>query len=199
MRVSNRMSPQPWTIGPRATVQEALGLMQQHGVRHLPVLEQGRLVGLVTDIDLRTAYFPSLLEDLTVADVMKPDPLTIQGQESVYQAARIIHQHRLTGLPVMEGEKLVGMITLADILKVFVALLGLLEDSSRLDVVLRPGPGSLEEVYGIIRKQGGEVVSVAQLSQDLPRRVYTFRLKKIDLEPIVAALEAAGHGTLDLA
>jgi acetoin utilization protein AcuB len=180
-------------------VQEALGLMQQHGVRHLPVLEQGRLVGLVTDIDLRTAYFPSLLEDLTVADVMKPDPLTIQGQESVYQAARIIHQHRLTGLPVMEGEKLVGMITLADILKVFVALLGLLEDSSRLDVVLRPGPGSLEEVYGIIRKQGGEVVSVAQLSQDLPRRVYTFRLKKIDLEPIVAALEAAGHGTLDLA
>lgn len=196
MKVASRMSPNPWTIGPRASVQEALGQMQQHGVRHLPVMDQGRLVGLVTDIDLRTAYFPSLLEDLTVADVMKPEPLTIQSSETVYQAARLLHRHRLTGLPVLEGENLVGMITLADILRVFVDLMGLLDESSRLDVALRSGPGSLEEVYGIIRKHGGEVISVAQISEDLPRRVYTFRLKRIDLNPICAALEAAGHGAL---
>lgn len=196
MIVANRMSPTPWTIGPKASVQEALGLMQQHGVRHLPVMEGGVLKGMVTDIDLRTAYFPSLLEDLTVADVMAHDPLVIQSDETVYQAARLIHQHKLTGLPVMQDGELVGIITLADILKVFVNLLGLLEDSSRLDIALRDSPGSLEEVYGIIRKQGGSVISVAQISDEQTSRVYSFRLKKMDLAPIIAVLEAAGHGAL---
>jgi acetoin utilization protein AcuB len=194
--VANRMSPTPWTIGTRASVQEALGLMQQHGVRHLPVMEEGVLKGMVTDIDLRTAYFPSLLEDLTVVDVMAHDPLVIQGDETVYQAARLIHQHKLTGLPVMRDGELVGIITLADILKVFVNLMGLLEESSRLDIALRDSPGSLEEVYGIIRKQGGSVISVAQISDEQTSRVYSFRLKKTDLKPVIAALEAAGHGAL---
>ncbi|MCF8031477.1 MAG: CBS domain-containing protein [Desulfarculaceae bacterium] len=196
MIVANRMSPKPWTIGPQASVAEALSLMQEHGVRHLPVVEESKLVGLVTDIDLRTAYVASLLESLTVKDVMTHDPLIIGSQETVYQAARLINQHRLTGLPVVDDGELMGIITLADILRVFVALLGLLEESSRLDVVLRGGSGSLEEVYGIIRKHGGEVVSVAQLNSDVGRRVYTFRLKKIDTAPVVAALEAAGHGAL---
>jgi len=196
MIVANRMSPNPHTIGPDASVAEALALMQEHGIRHLPVLDGDRLVGLVTDIDLRTAYFASLLEELAVKDVMTHDPLTIDSQETVYQAARLIHHHRLTGLPVLHDGKLKGIITLADILRVFVALLGLLDESSRLDVALRAGTGSLEEVYGIIRKHGGEVVSVAQLNSDVGHRVYTFRLKKIDLDPIVAALEAAGHGAL---
>jgi acetoin utilization protein AcuB len=190
------MSPNPWTIGPEASVAEALALMQEHDVRHLPVLKAGKLVGLVTDIDLRTAYVASLLEELAVKDVMAHDPMTIGSRETVYQAARLVNQHRLTGLPVLDDGKLVGIITLADILKVFVALLGLLEESSRLDVAMRPGPAALEEVYGIIRKHGGEVVSVAQLNSDVGRRVYTFRLKKIDLSPVVAALEAAGHGVL---
>ncbi len=196
MIVANRMSPNPRTIGPEASVAEALAQMQEHGVRHLPVLDNGRLKGLVTDIDLRTAYVASLLEELQVKDVMTHDPLTINSSETVFQAARLIHQHRLTGLPVLQDDKVVGIITLADILKVFVALLGLLDESSRLDVVLRAGPGSLEEVYGIIRKHGGEVVSVAQLNSEVGRRVYTFRLKKIDLASMITALEAAGHGVL---
>lgn len=196
MIVANRMSPDPWTISPEASVAAALELMQTHGVRHLPVVEDDFLVGLVTDIDLRTAYFASLLEELKVRDVMLHDPEIIEAGETVYQAARLIHQHKLTGLPVVENKRLVGIITLADILGVFVALLGLLEDSTRLDVALKPGSESLEEVYAIIRKQGGEVISVAQLSSDVGRRIYTFRLKKTDLEPLVAALQEAGHGVL---
>ena len=196
MIVANRMSPNPWTISPDASVAEALELMQTHGVRHLPVVENGGLVGLVTDIDLRTAYFASLLEELSVRDVMEHDPLVIDAGETVYQAARMIYQHKLTGMPVVENGRLVGMITLADILRVFVALLGLLEDSTRLDVVLKPGSEALEEVYAIIRKHGGEVVSVAQLSSDVGRRIYTFRLKKTEVEPLAQALQEAGHGVL---
>ncbi|MCB2191625.1 MAG: CBS domain-containing protein [Deltaproteobacteria bacterium] len=196
MIVANRMSPNPWTISPLASVAEALELMQAHGVRHLPVVEDGTLVGLVTDIDLRTAYFASLLEELKVRDVMSHDPMVVDSGDTVFQAARLIHQHKLTGLPVVENGRLVGIITLADILGVFVALMGLLEDSTRLDVALKPGPEALEEVYSIIRKQGGEVISVAQLSSDVGRRIYTFRLKKTELEPLVAALQDAGHGVL---
>ena len=196
MIVANRMSPNPWTISPEASVAEALELMQTHGVRHLPVVEEGLLVGLVTDIDLRTAYFASLLEELKVRDVMSHNPMVVDAGGTVFQAARLIHQHKLTGLPVLENGRLVGMITLADILGVFVALLGLLEDSTRLDVALKPGSEALEEVYAIIRKQGGEVISVAQLSSDVGRRIYTFRLKKTEVEPLVEALQAAGHGVL---
>lgn len=196
MIVANRMSPNPWTTSPEASVAEALELMQTHGVRHLPVVEDGLLVGLVTDIDLRTAYFASLLEELKVRDVMSHDPMVIGGDDTVFQAARLIHQHKLTGLPVVENGHLVGIITLADILGVFVALLGLLEDSTRLDVALKPGSEALEEVYAIIRKQGGEVISVAQLSSDVGRRIYTFRLKKTELEPLAEALQEAGHGVL---
>jgi acetoin utilization protein AcuB len=196
MIVANRMSPDPWTISPEASVAEALKLMQDHGVRHLPVVEDGLLVGLVTDIDLRTAYFASLLEEIKVRDVMTHDPIVVQAGDTVFQAARVIHQNKLTGMPVVENSRLVGIITLADILGVLVALLGLLEDSTRLDVALKPGSESLEEVYAIIRRQGGEVISVAQLSSDVGRRIYTFRLKKTELEPLVAALQEAGHGVL---
>ncbi|MBU1156113.1 MAG: CBS domain-containing protein [Proteobacteria bacterium] len=196
MIVANRMSPNPWTISQEASVAEALELMQTHGVRHLPVVEDGLLVGLVTDIDLRTAYFASLLEELKVRDVMSHEPMVIDGGDTVFQAARLIHKHKLTGLPVVENGRLVGIITLADILGVFVALLGLLEDSTRLDVALKPGSEALEEVYAIIRKQGGEVISVAQLSSDVGRRIYTFRLKKTELEPLVKVLQEAGHGVL---
>ncbi|BEQ14895.1 CBS domain-containing protein [Desulfoferula mesophila] len=196
MIVANRMSPDPWTISPEASVAEALKLMQDHGVRHLPVVEDGLLVGLVTDIDLRTAYFASLLEEIKVRDVMAHDPIVVQAGDTVFQAARVIHQNKLTGMPVVENGRLVGIITLADILGVLVALLGLLEDSTRLDVALKPGSESLEEVYAIIRRQGGEVISVAQLSSDVGRRIYTFRLKKTELEPLVAVLQEAGHGVM---
>ena len=124
------------------------------------------------------------------------NPWSSTAAETVYQAARLIHQHKLTGLPVLENGRLVGIITLADILRVFVALLGLLGDSTRLDVALKPGSEALEEVYAIIRKLGGEVISVAQLSSDVGRRVYTFRLKKTEVEPLAAALREAGHGVL---
>jgi acetoin utilization protein AcuB len=189
------MSVEPLTVEPGASVDQALGMMHDKEVRHLPVVADGRLLGLVTDGQLRTAWFPSLLEEVSVRDVMTDDPLVIQADDTVYQAARLLYQHKLTGLPVMEAGKLAGIITLADILKVFVDLLGLLHDTSRLDVALRSG-GSLEEVHRLIQDQGGQVVSVALLSSDPGRRVYSFRLESADLEPFARAVSRAGHEVL---
>jgi acetoin utilization protein AcuB len=189
------MSVDPLTVGPGASVDEALGLMHARGVRHLPVVEEDRMLGLVTDGQLRTAWFPSLLEEVSVRDVMTDDPLVIEADDTVYQAARLLYQHKLTGLPVLDQGRLAGIITLADVLKVFVELLGLLHDTSRLDVALKAG-GSLDQVHRLIRDQGGQVVSVALLSSNPGRRVYSFRLESTDMEPLARAVAEAGHEVL---
>lgn len=197
MKVKERMSPDPHTVGPDASVDEALGIMSAHDVRHLPVVADGKLVGLVTDTQLRSAWFPSLLEEVQVRDVMSDSPLTIDQEATVYHAARLLYNHKLTGLLVLSQGKLTGILTLADILGVFVDLLGLLTDSCRVDVALRPPKDSLEKVAHLIKDAGGEVVSVALLSSEPSRRVYSFRLEKVALEPIVQALKQAGHEVLD--
>jgi acetoin utilization protein AcuB len=197
VKIKERMSLDPHTVGPDASVDEALGIMTAHGVRHLPVVDDGKLVGLVTDTQLRSAWFPSLLEEVVVREVMTADPFTIDQESTVYQAARLLYNHKLTGLLVLDQGKLAGIITLADILGVFVDLLGLLTDSCRVDVALKPSKDSLENVAHLIRDTGGEVVSVALLSSEPSRRVYSFRLEKTPLEPIVEALKRAGHEVLD--
>jgi acetoin utilization protein AcuB len=197
VKVKERMSPDPFTVTPDASVDEALGLMNSHGVRHLPVVEDGGLVGLVTDTQLRTAWFPSLLDELIVRDVMSDNPFVIDEDSTVYEAARLLYNHKLTGLLVQSEGKLTGILTLADILGLFVSLLGLLTDTCRVDVALRPPKDSLDKVHQLICSLGGEVVSVALLHAEPSRRVYSFRLEKIDLDPIVDALKQAGHEVLD--
>ncbi|WP_449246061.1 CBS domain-containing protein [Desulfarculus baarsii] len=193
MRVRDRMSSPVQTTTPQASVDSALKMMRERDVRHLPVLEQGRLVGLVTDTELRTAWFPSLLDKLSVNDVMVKHPVTIGADETVYQAARLIHHNRITGLPVLDGGKLVGMITQADILQLLIETLGLLDETSRLDVVLSADEGALEQAHAVVAANGGQVISVAQLSAAPARRVYSFRLRQTDVEPIRQALQKAGH------
>ncbi len=197
MKIKDRMSRQPITTTPQASVDQALGLMRTHGIRHLPVLEGGHLVGLVTDTDLRTAWLASQLEELTVGDLMQRDPIVVQAEDTVYQAARLLYHHKLTGLPVEERGRLVGIITLADMLGVFLDLMGLLSDSSRLDLALAPEAQALEQVHALIRDHGGQVMCVALVSAQPQQRVYSFRLEKTDLAPIVEALEQAGHQVLD--
>ncbi len=196
MKIRDRMTPDPVTIGPDATVDQALALMRERGVRHLPVMDNGALKGLVTDSDLSTAWFPSLLEEVTVKDVMNSSPHVIDADDTVYQAARVIYHHKLTGLLVLDQGRLVGILTMADLLKLFIGLMGVLNDSSRLDVALKPGASSLEEAHATIHRMGGEVISVALLSSQPPRRVYSFRLEQTDLEPIAEALTAEGHQVL---
>ncbi len=197
MKVRDRMTPNPVTVDPKASVDQALGLMRSHNVRHLPVMEGERIVGLVTDHALSTAWFPSLLEDVCVADVMDSSPTLIQADQTIYQAARLMYNRRLTGLPVVEDGRLVGIITMVDLLKLFVSLMGLLMETVRLEVAVHPAQESLEEIHALIRRAGGEVVSVTLLSSSDQERIYSFRLERTELEPITQALTQAGFRVLD--
>ena len=132
-RVKDWMVPHPITIGSKATVAEAEALLEAHRIRHLPVMEGDRLVGMITDRDVRLASMPrprkepshqdALLQLVRVEQVMTPDPATASPDMPVAEAAWLMLEHRYGGLPVVADGRLVGIITQGDLLKALMPLL----------------------------------------------------------------------------
>ena len=131
MRVKEWMSPSPTTAGPKTSVSEARELMRRKVIRHLLVTEGERLVGIITDRDIRL-NLPSpatslsvwevnyLLAKLTVGDVMTKTVITVEPERPIEDAARLILEHRIGALPVVEDGRLVGILTETDLLRAFV-------------------------------------------------------------------------------
>ncbi|MBI2154131.1 MAG: CBS domain-containing protein [Candidatus Rokubacteria bacterium] len=131
MRVNEWMSPSPTTADPKVSVSEARELMRRKVIRHLLVTEGERLVGIVTDRDIRL-NLPSpatslsvweinyLLAKLTVGDVMTKAVMTVEPERPIEEAARLMLDHRIGALPVMDGGRLVGILTETDLLRAFV-------------------------------------------------------------------------------
>jgi acetoin utilization protein AcuB len=197
MLVGQIMSTQIVAISPDKRVGQALKLMQKHQIRHLPVLEGEHMVGWITSRDLREVLLASMLEEIKVRDVMVQAPLSVTPDTEVEEAARLIHEHKIGGMPVMEGDKLVGVITMMDLITAFISMLGLLKSSSRLDLLLENRAEILDAVTRLIKEAGGTVINVALGPTQGTKRPFYFRLAKVDLEPIVAALEGQGYEVLD--
>src|SRR5512143_917608 len=129
MLVSQIMSKKVVTITPDKGVGQALQLMQQHQIRHLPVVEKDRMVGWITSRDLREVLLASMLEKITVRDVMVQAPITVTPDTDVEEAARLVVEHKIGGMPVVEGDRLVGVLTMLDLISAFTTMLGLLRSS----------------------------------------------------------------------
>ena len=181
------------TIEPRATVRQALDLMRQHDIRHLPVVSPEGLVGLVTERNVLPLIMPSMLEEITVAEAMIAEPMTIGPNDSLEAAARIVYEHKVGCLPVVEDGRVVGMLTVPDLLATFVEFLGLLTASVRLDVVLAPRDEALEEVVSLARRHGARILSVGLTPDSEGRTVYSIRLTRQKTEALVREIEAQGH------
>jgi acetoin utilization protein AcuB len=197
MLVGQIMSQKIVTISPDKRVGQALKLMQKHQIRHVPVMEHHRMVGWLTSRDLREVLLASMLEEIKVGDVMVQAPLSVTPDTEVEEAARLIHEHKIGGMPVMEGEKLVGVITMQDLISAFIAMLGLLKSSSRLDLLLSNRSEALDVATRLIKEAGGKVINVALGPTKGDQRPYYFRLEKVDLEPIVNTLKQQGYVVLD--
>ncbi len=129
--VRDWMTPRPITIDPRTTLPEAHKLMKQSRIRRLPIVDHGKVVGILTLGDIREAS-PSdaislsifelnfLLARLTVDHIMTRDPVTVSPATTIRQAAQLLLEYKIGGLPVVEGEELVGIITESDIFRVLV-------------------------------------------------------------------------------
>ncbi|MDM7202945.1 MAG: CBS domain-containing protein, partial [Thermodesulfobacteriaceae bacterium] len=107
MKVKNWMIKDIITISPKATVEEALQLMKVHSIRHLPVIEEDKLVGLVTESSLRP-YLTADKLTLPIKEVMIINPIVIDPETSIDEAARIIYKYKIGGIPVINQGKLVG-------------------------------------------------------------------------------------------
>ena len=123
------MTPTPITVGPDDTVMDAYKLMKLHHIRRLPVLDRKELVGVITITDVRgvtpmgALYILEqnvLVAQTKIARVMTPSPITISQEESVGEAARLMMKHKISGLPVMKDEKLVGVISEADLFRLVI-------------------------------------------------------------------------------
>ena len=197
MLVGQIMSQKIVTISPDKRVGQALKLMQKHQIRHVPVMAHDRMVGWITSRDLREVLLASMLEDIKVGDVMVQAPISVTPDTEVEEAARLIHEHKIGGMPVMEGDKLVGVITMQDLISAFITMLGLLKSSSRLDLLLLNRSEALDAAARLIKKAGGKVINVALGPIQGEKRPYYFRLEKVSLEPIVSTLKQQGYEVLD--
>ena len=202
MLVRDRMTSNPITITPDTSFPEAFRTMRENRIRHLPVVEKEKLIGVVAQTDLLHAS-PSpatslsvfeinyLLANLHVREVMSAPPVTVSEDAPIEEAARVMVEKKIGCLPVMRDGELAGLITESDVFEVFVEILGGEEASLRVTVRVPDVRGELARVAGVISGLGGNICSVARVRGEDPAHCYiTIRLEGVEEETLVPALTA---------
>ncbi len=203
MLVRDVMQSKVVTITPETTLPDAIRLARERNIRHLPVLDDGKLVGIVSDRDLKQAMASSatsldvhelqyLLARLPVAEIMTRGVITIGPMFPVEEAARLMVSEKISALPVTEGGQLVGIVTETDVLRLFVKAMGAGEPSSRLDVVLGDRPAALAEVVRTVVEAGITISSVVTLVSATGLKEAVIRVPTINPGRAIKALEAKG-------
>src|SRR5262245_26935525 len=145
MFVRNWMSAPAIALAPQVTASAALAFMEKRQIRRLPVVEDGRLVGIVTKSDLLgTARKHSAVT--TIANVMTRKPFSVQEEDTLEKAASLMLEKKVSGLPVLDGDRLVGVITESDLFRALCGMLGIGERGARLVMTVRDDADLLETV-----------------------------------------------------
>ena len=171
MLVKDVMRSPVVTVGPDATLEEAYRLLLERGIRHLPVVAEGRLLGIITDRDIRlaTSYLnprgpcPGCTQ---VAEVMTAKVVTAHPLDPVEEAARVMRQRKIGSLPVLEDGALVGIVTGIDLLDALLKLTGVTEPSGRLEVRLPDRVGELARLTGFLAGRGVNIHSLLSYPED---------------------------------
>lgn len=207
MLVKNRMTLNPYTVTPDTSISEAYSMMKEHGVHRLPVVKSGKLVGLVTRNDIQRVT-PSeatslsvfelnyLLSKMTVKDAMGKEPITIRDTDLVENAAVLMRDRNVSALPVMRGERLVGIITERDIFDAFIEMLGVRNSGARLVVRMQNEPGAAVDVFSIISKYQVNIQHMA-LNNGREGAEIIFRLDTDDASDIKRAIAAKGYEIIE--
>ncbi len=210
MLVKQRMSHHPITIMPDTPVSEALSFMRQNQVRRLPVLNRkGDLVGIVSEKDLLYAS-PSpatslsvyevgyLLSKLKVEEIMTKKVITVGADAPIEEAARILIDNKVGGLPVVRDGKLVGIITETDIFKTIMEMMGAREQGLRLTLSLEDKPGVLSQITEKIASMGGDIIALGTFyGEDRTTGIVTLKICCLDREALVRAMEELDAEVVD--
>lgn len=191
-------------VGPEATVLEALTIVKEKRVRHLPIVKDGKVIGIVSDRDLRdvkpsilSPENPEILRNTKVKEIMRAPVLTIHPLDALEEAARMIYEHKIGCLPVVQNDQLVGIVTSSDLLHALVMVMGVCKPGSHIEVELPDRPGALLDVARIIKEQGVNIISIyltpgrCNGCQAIVLRVATF-----DPRRIIERISEAGYNIL---
>jgi acetoin utilization protein AcuB len=177
MLVGERMTHPVVHVSPNMNIQDALQLMKKERIRRTPVVKDGKLVGIVSDKDLLNAS-PSqatslsvwelnyLLSKITVSEVMTEAVIVVEENTPIEEAARIMADNKIGGLPVVHGSSVVGIITETDIFRLMLELTGAREAGLRATFLLADKPGELAKVTNAVAEKNGNVIAVGTFMGD---------------------------------
>jgi len=210
MLVGERMKHPVITINPEMPIAEALNMMKREHIRRTPVIKDGKLVGIVSDIDLLNAS-PSpvtslsvwelnyLLGKITISEIMTRKVLTVTEDTPIEEAARIMADNKIGGLPVMRNSHIVGIITETDLFKIFLELMGARFLGVRATILVQDKPGQLARLTQAISSAGGDFVAFGMFhGEDSSNRMVTFKVAGLSKEQVKAIVEPIVEGLVDL-
>jgi acetoin utilization protein AcuB len=210
MLVKERMSKPVITIKPDLPIMEALNLMRKEGIRRTPIVDKGKMIGIVSDKDLLNAS-PSdatslsvweinyLLARVPVSDVMTKKVLTVEEETPIEEVARIMADNKIGGIPVMREDRLVGLITETDIFKIFLELMGAREKGVRVTALVPDELGELAKITQAITAGGGSFISFGQFSgEDPSNREVTFKVSRMALEDVRESIKPLVERIVDI-
>lgn len=210
MLVGERMSHPVISIPPDMPIVDALNMMKRERIRRAPVVKDGKLIGIVSDKDLLNAS-PSpatslsvwemnyLLSKITVRDVMTKDVLTVTEDTPIEQAARIMSDNKIGGLPVMRSDRVVGIITETDLFKIFLEIMGAREMGVRVTALMHEEHGQLAKLTQAISNEGGNFIALGTFSgEDPSNRTVTFKVRDLDMEKIKSITEPLVERLIDI-
>lgn len=200
MLVGERMSRPPIVIGPEMSIHDALALFKKERIRRAPVIKSGKLVGIVSEKDLLNAS-PSpattlsvwemnyLLSKLTVSEVMTRNVIAVSEDTPIEEAARIMADNKIGGLPVVKGSRVVGIITETNLFKMFLELMGAREKGVRVTALVEDQHGMLAAVTKSVTDAGGNFVAFGQfVGEDVHTRVITFKVNGMNQAQVKKSL-----------
>lgn len=209
MFVHDCMTANPITITRDTPIFQALEIVQNRKIRHLPVVRDGKLIGLVTERGLlKVSPSPAstlsvyelnyILAKVTVAEAMIKDPITVGPDLPIEEAALLMREHKVGCLPVVEGNKLVGILTQTDMVEALVNLFGLRKAGSRVVIEVSDRIGVLNEITALFKEKGVSIRSLATFEREPGIYHLTFRLSIADARGLTAELEKLGYKVISV-
>ena len=205
MFVINRMTKNPMTVTADTKVDEVAHLMKKHNFRRLPVVDDGKLVGFLSDSDLmRVAPSPattlsryeinSLLAKICVRDIMKKDVVSVNVDAAIEEAALIMYKNKIGGMPVVSNMgAVVGVITETDIFKTFVDVMGLADGKTRITLEVTDKIGVVKDIAEIFGQAGVSIDSLITCKKEDNKYEIVIRGDITNIDDIKAKLEAKGY------
>jgi len=194
MLVREWMSIEVITVDADETMQHAIGLLKEHSIRMLPVMKNRKLVGIVTDRDLKRASASDatsleihellyLIGQIKVKDIMIPKPITVPWDFTVEEAAEVLLKNKISGVPVTGSQgDIVGVITKSDIFKVLISLAGIGKRGIQMAIQIEDRPGSMKGITRAIRDLGGRMVSILTSYEKVPDGFRNVYIRFFDLD-----------------